>query len=162
MTDQIILFGFYAVMALTLTFAWLQGGRAERLGATALVVIFLLRLPFAAIYGDRFTTVDPLALVQDVLVLAAFTWIGLSARRYWPLLAASLQLLSISAHFARLLQAGVAEWAYAIMKTGPTLLVFILLAIGTINHRRRIARARSTTGFRASNGPMAVPSSRRP
>ncbi|MGX7924941.1 hypothetical protein ACWPMX_00020 [Tsuneonella sp. HG094] len=152
-----LLTSFYAVMAGSLAYGWFRGGRTERSAVILLIAFFLFRAVLKPLTIPQFDSVDPVALSQDLIGFVGFVWIGLSARRYWPLAAAALQLLSLSAHFARGVEDSVSGPTYAAMKAVPTLLVFILLAIGTRNYQRRKARAMlqasSPTSTSAPVGP---------
>lgn len=153
----VLLVAFYAVMAFALVFAWAKGGGAERVGAGLLLGFFLFRMALEPFVPSRFDVLNPLAFAQDLIGFAGFVWIGVRARRYWPLLAAALQLLSLSAHFARAVHVAVDPRVYAAMKTMPTFLVFVLLIIGTINYRSRSrARMQSGSSTRSSGRAMAA------
>lgn len=155
----ILLFaGFYAVMVGSLAYAWSRGGRTERSAVILLVAFFLFRVALFPLLHSEYDEVDPLALAQDLIGFVGFVWIGLSARRYWPLAAAALQLLSLSAHFARGVEDSVSGPTYAAMKAVPTLLVFVLLAIGTRNYQRRKARAMSQVSSPVLTSDPAAPS----
>lgn len=156
-----ILVVFYAVMAVSLLFAWFKGGNVERIAAAMLVGFFLFRLILRPLIPASFEEIDPLAFAQDLIGFAGFVWIGLKARRYWPLLAAALQLLSLSAHFARVVQVAIDPRVYAVMKSLPTFLVFVLLAVGTASYRSRLRRTMRSGPFRVSPGAATVPSWRR-
>jgi hypothetical protein len=136
-SGTVLLTAFYVVMVASLCFAWFRGGGAERASAVLILAFTLLRFATVPIQADRFDALDPLALAEDFLAFAGFTWIALRARRYWPLFAAALQLLSLAGHFARAVDLGVDPYAYALMKSVPTLLVFVTLVIGTANYQRR-------------------------
>jgi hypothetical protein len=137
----VLLTATYAFTVAALAFAWRKGGRAERAGVLLLLGMVTFSLASKGILGARFASVDPLALVEDFIGFAGFTWIGLHARRVWPLCAAALQLLSLGAHFAREVEAGVHPMVYSLMKTVPTLLVCLLVAVGAAAFRRRQRRA---------------------
>ena len=158
----VLLVSFYAVMAFAFVFAWLKGGGAERVGAGLLLGFFLFRMALEPFVPSRFDVLNPLALAQDLIGFAGFVWIGLRARRYWPLLAAALQLLSLAAHFARAVHVAIDPRVYAVMKTLPTFLIFVLLIIGTITYRSRL-RARMRSGsLMGSSGPATAASWQRP
>lgn len=135
-----MLFAFYAVMTGSLAFAWFRGGDAERTGVLLLIGFLLFRLIFRPLIPAQFGSLDPLAFTQDLIGFAGFVWIGLRARRYWPLIAAALQLLSVCAHVARAMSMPIDPWAYALTKSVPTLLVYVVLAIGTASYRHRVRR----------------------
>ena len=147
-----LLAAFYAVMAGSLTYAWFRGGGAERIGVYLLVGFFVFRLIFRPLIPAHFDQVDSLALAQDLIGFAGFVWIGLRARRYWPLVAAALQLLSLSAHFARALHLPVDPWAYALLKSFPTLMVYLVLTVGTASYQRRVRARKPSASFPAFAG----------
>lgn len=153
--DIALLGSFYAIMAVSLTYAWLRGGGTERKAVALLIAFFLFRIGLRPVIPANFNSVDPLALAQDLIGFAGFVWIGMSARRYWPLAAAALQLMSLGGHFARAMEVSVSGPTYSAMKSGPTLLLFILLSIGTLNFQRRKARAKSR-GFSPALTSVAV------
>ena len=157
----VLLVVFYAVMAFALVFAWSKGGGAEKVGAGLLLGFFLFRMALEPFVPSRFDVLNPLAFAQDLIGFAGFVWIELRARRYWPLLAAALQLLSLSAHFARVVQVAIDPRVYAVMKSLPTFLVFVLLAVGTASYRSRLRRTMRSGPFRVSPGAATVPSWRR-
>lgn len=156
-----LLFAFYAVMVFALAFAWSKGGGAEKVGALLLLGFFLFRMALEPFVPSRFDVLNPLALAQDLIGFIGFAWIGLKARRYWPLLAAALQLLSLSAHFARAVHVAIDPRVYAAMKSGPTFLVFVLLIVGTVNYRSRSRARRLSNSSPGSAGPVTVASWRR-
>lgn len=133
---------FTAVMVGALLFAFWKGGAAERAGAALIVVMAAIQWSARAFTEPSFDRTDFVPLLVDVIGFAGFTWIGLHARRYWPLFAAALQLLSLAGHLARGVDMAIDPLAYLIMKSGPTFITFLLLVIGTTNYRRRIRRKR--------------------
>lgn len=138
-----------------------EGGGAERLGALLLLGFFLFRMALEPLVPSRFDILNPLALAQDLIGFVGFAWIGLKARRYWPLLAAALQLLSLSAHFARAVHVAIDPRVYAAMKSGPTFFVFVLLILGTVNYRSRLRARSHSSSSPGSAGPATAASWRR-
>jgi hypothetical protein len=133
----VLLAAFYGFLVAALSFAWIAGGRAERAGVLLIFGMIAFRLAAWAIAHPQFATIDPAALVEDIAGFAGFTWIGLRARRFWPLCAAALQLLSLGAHFARGLKHSVDPMVYSLMKSLPTLLVCLAIALGAAFYRMR-------------------------
>ncbi|MFN6934358.1 MAG: hypothetical protein ACK4NZ_04315 [Tsuneonella sp.] len=164
MTATILLVGFYAVMAVSLTYAWFKGGGAERAAVILLLAFFVFRIVLRPFVPAEFHSVDPLAAAQDIIGFVGFVWIGLYARRFWPLLAAAFQMLSLGAHFARALEIEVDPWAYMLMKSVPTLMVFVTLFIGTASFQKRkrlaVTAISSTDLDSHSTGRFSITSSR--
>jgi len=142
-----LLAAFYAVMVCSLTYAWFRGGGAERVGVLLLLGFFLFRIVLRPLVPAQFEAVDPLAFAQDFIGFAGFMWIGLRARRYWPLIAAALQLLSLSAHLARVTDVPIHPWVYALTQNVPTLLVYFALALGTAGYQRRVRARKLSASF---------------
>lgn len=129
---------FFVLMALSLLLAMWKGASPERIGALVIAGMLAWKLTSRAIIPSRFTMVDPASLSTDLLGLLGFGFLALQARRYWPLWATSLQLLSLSAHFARWADIGIAPLVYAVMRYAPTYGVLAALTAGTIMHMQRM------------------------
>ncbi|MCJ2183828.1 hypothetical protein MTR62_14160 [Novosphingobium sp. 1949] len=119
--------------------AW-KGGEPERLGGLVILAMWGLQSFGEYFLPSRFSTVDPVAFCSDLVGTLGFGFIALHARRVWPLWAASLQLLSLSAHFARWADIGIPKIVYALMRGGPTFVVMLVLLAGTLAHWRRMRR----------------------
>jgi hypothetical protein len=86
-----------------------------------------------------FESIYPVALIVDVIATASFGALALYARRAWPIWATALQLLSLTSHFAQGIEPSH-PGIYLTMKSGPTLMVQVVLLLGTLFHRRRLRR----------------------
>lgn len=141
---------FYGTMALALILSWWKGGAPERAGAALILAAALIQWVLRTLFlPPQFDTLDYLPLAIDIFVFGGFVWIGYFAKRYWPLCAAALQLLAIAGHFARAVKSEVEPWAYALMKSAPTFLIFVTLIVGTALHWRRSRLARQARSFPA-------------
>ena len=89
---------FKIVLVLVVLFAFLRGGRDERIVAllcfagTAATMLFLSPL------GERFAAMEIGVLMIDVAMLAGFVAVALRSYRFWPLWVAGLQLTTICGH----------------------------------------------------------------
>ncbi len=88
----------------------------------------------------RFVAIDFAGLSADLFLLGGFGWLALNARRIWPIWAAAFELLSLASHIARTIPVDIEPMAYSIMKSAPTGMAIITLAIGTFAHVRRVGR----------------------
>lgn len=131
---------FFLLLALTLGIAFWRGGGPERYGAAVLAAMFVVQGTMFQIVPSGFYSVDPVPLVTDIIGFAGFGAIAMNARRIWPLWAAALQLLAVSAHFARWADLAIHAQVYAFMRSGPTFLALIALFAGTVLHRVRQRR----------------------
>lgn len=130
---------YYALLIPCLIYAFAKGGSPERIGAALLTVGSVVSLLPVIGNPDRFKSVENWLLLIDLVVLAAFAALALRADRFWPIWATALVALGPLGHLARwyagdaimprAYAASVAIWSYAIIA---------LIAIGTLNHHRRI------------------------
>lgn len=134
---------------LAIAAALFLGGVPERQGAFTIIVMFFIGLFGIHFSGQHFHSVNIPAFLADFSALIGFGLIGVYSKRIWPLWAASLQLLSVGAHFVRALEMPVRPIVYAWMKSGPTWGVILLLIAGTI---ASYLRRRSRINERSSPG----------
>ncbi len=128
---------FNLVLIIACAYALWVGGAPER--ATALVFVGAAAASYAVPYSGFHIVEAPLFLI-DLLTLLALVLIALAANRFWPLYVAAIQLLTVAVHAVKAYQPALAFWMYggAIGKMAyPTL---ILLTIGVLRHRERVAR----------------------
>lgn len=128
----------FALLVFSISYSFWRGGEPERLGAAILLAMTLLQAVSSALLPPRIDAVDPVAVIIDGFGVIAFGVIALYARRIWPVWATSLQILSLSSHFAKQLEPGTRGGIYMIMKGAPTLVVAVILLVGTVLHRRRM------------------------
>ena len=131
----------YAVVVIILLYAIMLGGAPERWVAgacmTALAIDPLYHSFFGSIQFDRF---DIGHFLIDGALLVAALMVSLLANRFWPLVAAASQLLSLIGQTNVLFLEGrsLAYWAVTQL---PIYLTVLCILIGTINHRKRISSA---------------------
>jgi hypothetical protein len=129
---------FAAILLLSIGFAFARGGGPEKWGALVIVTMTAIQVGSAFVEPRRFHEVDIASVVVDTYGVIGFGAIALYARRAWPIWATSLQILSLSSHFARQVDAGVSPLVYGLMKSSPTFFVLLALLVGTAAHRRRL------------------------
>ncbi len=128
---------FNLVLIVACGYALWVGGAPERVAA--LVFAGAAAASYAVPYSG-FHVVEAPLFVIDLLTLIALALIALAANRFWPLYVTALQLLTVAVHAVKAYQPTLAFWMYggAVGKMAyPTL---VLLAIGVIRHRNRVAR----------------------
>ena len=129
---------FATILILSTGFAITRGGAPERWGALVIVTMTAIQVASAFSGHQKFHSVDLGSVVVDAYGVIGFGAIALYARRAWPIWATSLQILSLSSHFARQVDQGVSPMVYALMKSSPTFFVLLALFVGTMAHRRRL------------------------
>ena len=136
---QVILFNAFLIVACG--YAFWAGGAPERW--TAAVFVIAAAATFVAPFWDAlrpFRQVEPLLLLVDVLMLAALMWVALQANRYWPLYVTALHIITIAIHGVKALQPHLVPWMYAGASGKIAYPMLVLLAIGALRHRSRLAR----------------------
>lgn len=86
----------------------------------------------------RFSSVDSGHLAIDIGAAAATMGLALTAHRFWPLMAAMMQLLPLLAHMSKGLDAAIHPVAYLTMQVGASWALPPILALGTWRHRQRL------------------------
>lgn len=140
MTQYPSIIAFYALFFASVLFAFAKGGAPERIGAAGYLFLATLQVSSSFILPYFYTKVDGIGLLTDLAALLIFGAIALSAKRTWPLWAASLQLLAVSTHFSRWVDLQIDPYAYSLMKSMPTAFALVALALGTLLHQRRLKR----------------------
>lgn len=128
---------YLLILTGTILLALFKGGSAERQGAVVLCIMALTQYPLSIILPPTYQTVDLASLVTDLIGVIGFGAIALTSKRFWPLWAASLQLLSCSAQFARAVQPQIEGLVYAVMKSAPSGIIIVMIATATISAMRR-------------------------
>ena len=129
---------FIAILILSVSFALVRGGGPEKWGAMVIVTMTMIQVGSRFFEHQRFHSVDLTSVIVDAYGVIGFGAIALYARRAWPIWATSLQILSLSSHFARQADAEVSPMVYALMKSSPTFFVLLALFVGAVAHRRRL------------------------
>lgn len=153
---------YYALFAACALYVLLKGGAPEKVGTIILAVGSVLSVAAVSAPTSRFGAVEVGVLSVDIVTLLAFLALALRAERYWPLCVAALQAIGTAGHAAKLLDPGVIRSAYAIVLSLWGYLMLLLIAIGTWNHQRRLAKFgvdKSWSNFSARSGrqPPAGP-----
>jgi hypothetical protein len=138
---------FATILILSVAFAFTRGGAPERWGALVIATMAGIQISSAFFAHQKFHSVDLGSVVVDSYGVIGFGAIALYARRAWPIWATALQILSLSSHFARQVDAGVSPMVYALMKSSPTFFVLLALFAGTVAHRRRLRVHGSDPGW---------------
>ena len=130
-------------IVLTLTVsagAFTLGDREQQLAAGAVLLSIAVTL---AMRDRTWAGTQWAAFISDLCLMAAITAIALRTKRYWPLVAASFQLLCVLTHVARMIDPGVHAWAYATGQVIFTQAYLWAVGFGVLNtwRRSRIAGA---------------------
>ncbi len=154
---MVIAFAFDALLLIALIAAIWRGGTIERLGA-ALCILATVLTVISSPLNVRFIGVRLDLLAIDWATLLVFLGLARASRRYWPIWAAGLQMLSILCSMAaklapNTLAFAVAEqiWAWVIV----VLIIVVSLRRGGISKER--GSSRSLFGAPAENERTGSP-----
>lgn len=146
---------FNLTLCATCACAIYAGGAPERW--TALLFVLAAAATFAAPFynaAQPFSRLEPMLLGVDVMMLVGLLAIAVRADRYWPLYVSALHIIAIAVHGAKAFQPSLVPWMYAGASSKIAYPMLLLLVIGAIRHRRRVARFGSDPDWSAFHGRM--------
>lgn len=132
---------FNALLLVCCLYAFVAGGGPERLGAAAYALACITSHFVYSAPPIKFRSVEIGVLVVDVFVFAAFALLALRANRFWPIWVTALLGLGVLAHLARWAVPDTLRWPYQVMMSLWSYPILAIIALGTFNHRRRLAKA---------------------
>ena len=122
---------FRILLVLVVLYAFLRGGRDERIaGALCLVGAILSKVAVSPL-AERYSEMEMGVLLVDISLLIGFVVIALRSERFWPLWIAGLQLTTLVGHFLKAMNeelfyrsygAAIGVWSYPIL---------LILLVGT-------------------------------
>jgi hypothetical protein len=127
---------FVMLLIAVAAFAFRKGGGPERAMAIILMAMAGADQALHLFVPPRFASIDTGHLAIDLAAAIATTVLALVAHRFWPMIAAVLQILPLTAHVGK---AADMSW--------PLLL---LLALATWRHMRRLRATGSDRSWHAS------------
>ena len=131
---------YFTAVGLCTLYAVLKGGPPERIGAAIFASAYILSLIAAASGGARYDWVEVGVFAVDVGMLLALLALALVANRFWTLWVAALQIIGTAGHAVKLADPELMRSGYAIALALWSYPMWLLLVLGTWNHRRRLAR----------------------
>lgn len=150
---------FVALLLVALVYAFRKGGGPERAMATILLVMAAADPLLHLFVPARFVTVDTGHLAIDLAAATAMLILALVAHRFWPMVAASLQMLPLLAHFSRAVDISIDQTAYLTMQVAASWPLPPLLILATWRHQARMRKNGSDRSWyiswRRSNPPPA-------
>ena len=132
---------FLACQAAASSYALVRGGTPERIVTLELAVATAAGELLSVEQGLSFQIMEWDMLVLDVTLLAVMVPVALYANRYWPLWVAAVQLDTIAIHGVRAFDPSLRASVYYAIAGKAAYPILILLALGTLRHRDREARA---------------------
>jgi len=146
--SPLLLSGWLITASIVLFAIW-RGGSPERWGAIVIGTWFVSDPVYHFLTGpSQFYFVDLGHVIMDVIEVLAIGTVALRANRIWPIWATSAELIAISGHIAMAAKEEGMLRAYWAMTQLPLFLQLLALLLGTIAHRRRLARIGSYRDWR--------------
>jgi hypothetical protein len=131
---------FHLILALTCGYALLRGRSDERwVAATCIAASVATRLTVSPVL-HRYSGVEIGVFVVDLATFAAFTFVALRTKRFWPLWIAGLQLTTVMAHLLKAIDTSLFPVAYAAAGRLWSYPILLILAVGTWRSRHRLMR----------------------
>lgn len=169
---MILALGFWAALIGTCVYAFLRGGRPERIGAAVNVLGCLATLVVRLALASAWLPAAATVLLIDLAVAACFFWLAIRTIRFWPIWACGFAVANILMSIMAAVVPHVALFAY---HTGLGIYGYLALgalALGTFGlrdsvepavrdgfRRRRAVETRSTILFGSNRKRVApVPS----
>ena len=130
---------FSSILAATCGYALWRGGAPERLTALMMLAAFAATfwVPFRP--GVSFHHLNTAILGIDLVLFALLVCIALCANRFWPLWVAAVQLMAIGIHLVKAHDPTLVSWLYNSASGKIAYPMVIMLAIGVVRHRERMA-----------------------
>ncbi len=129
---------FLTILLAALAYALRKGGAPERTMALILIAMAAADQLLHLFIPPRFTSIDAGHLAIDLVAAAASVILALVAHRFWPMLAAVLQILPLMAHVGKAADITVHPVAYLTMQVSASWLLPPLLVIATWRHQTRM------------------------
>ena len=135
--------------------AFLWGGGPERAVAATWLIVFEImgRLRRALVEDLQLADVDYFLASSDLVVGVCWITIALYANRNYTLWIAGLQILAMTAHFARGLAESISPIGYLTMVVAPGWFQLFFLGGGLAFHIRRVRRYGSYRDWRVGSFP---------
>lgn len=134
-------------------FALWRGAGPEKASALTLFLLLVVDDLYHLAFGPYYplATADPWHVFIDTAALVSFVIIGLKANRFYPLVLAAAQLVSVIAHLVRIGLPQMTSLSYYLLYVMPFYFAVFVLAGGLWRHYRRTRRIGP---YRAWRGDM--------
>ncbi|MEO5866656.1 MAG: hypothetical protein ABIS14_03220 [Sphingomonas sp.] len=144
---------FNVLLAVTCGYGIWRGGAPERIVAVSLALAATLSAFALTSYTTSYVGIENGLFAIDLGLLVALVGVALKADRLWPLVLAAMQFDTTVVHLIKLVDTDLVRITYALMITVWAYPMQVILAIGTMRHRRRIRRS-------GADRPWSVPQPR--
>lgn len=136
-------YGFWLLLLLTSAAAWTWGSQTERRVAGAYLTASVATLLFRFPGSSQYAAVDVGAFGVDLLLLGYLLWITAKAPRWWLVVSAALQLVTVLGHVAMFDAPSTRPFDYFMTAVGSSYPAVLLLAAAVI--RTVLSRMRNAS-----------------
>lgn len=147
---------YFMLLILCWAYAMLRGGPPERIGATILALGSFLTVAALPNWVRHAGSVEIHVFLVDVACFAAFAVLALRADRFWPIWVSALVGVGALGHLARWFDGPeISMRVYAMSLAIWSYPMLALIAIGTLNHQRRVAQQQAAPPSSQAIAPRA-------
>jgi hypothetical protein len=149
---------FIGLLALCAAYAFAAGGAPEKVGAAIYALSVAATHILLTTHVGHWRGIEFGVFIVDVIAFALFCFLAIRANRFWPIWVSALLGLGVLGHLARWAGPDVLWYAYAVVLTIWSYPILAIMALGTFNHRQRLARFgtdRSWSSSFAHSAPTA-------
>lgn len=132
---------FIPLLAAVCIYAWLRGGRDERIVATTCIAGTAATLLAISPLHQRYAGVEEGLMLVDLAILAGFVLVALRSDRFWPLWVAGLQLTTSIGHLLKGIDQDLLPRAYGAALQFWSYPILLILVVGTYRRHRRVQQA---------------------
>ena len=138
-------------------FALWRGAGPEKACALTLLALMAVDEVYHLAFGAYYPldTADPWHVFIDTAALISLLTIALRANRFYPMVLAAAQLVSVTAHLVRLTVPQMTSLSYYLLYVMPFYFAIFVLAGGLWRHRKRFERIGPYREWRASGAVAA-------
>ncbi|NNC48816.1 MAG: hypothetical protein HKO13_10375 [Sphingomonas sp.] len=129
---------FIPVLAVICAYAFLRGGREERLVAAMCIAGVLATKFLISPLDQRYDSIELGIVLVDSAMLLGFIWVALHTKRFWPLWIAGLQLTTTFGHLFKSINFDLLPQAYGAALVFWSYPILFILAIGTWRGHKRL------------------------
>ena len=146
---------FVGLLLLCTVYAFAAGGAPEKTGtaiyASSVVVTHIL----LTAHLGRWRGIEFGVFTVDLVTFLLFCVLAVRANRFWPIWVSAFLGMGVLGHLARWAGPDVLWYAYAVVLTIWSYPILAIMALGTFNHRRRLARFGTDRSWSSSSAPSA-------
>lgn len=128
---------FFTLLFASCFYAAFRGGTPERVAAAILIAAVAASAVALGTSAHRYMRTEIADMAVDTAMTLAFVALALKAQRYWPIWVSMVQVDIVATHLV-MFSAETQPFSYWLMQALWSYPAPILLAIGTVRHRRRL------------------------